>query len=307
MNLRFVEAFYWVVTLRSVTRAAEKLHLTQSAMSSRVAALEEELGCPLLDRRDRQFRVTVAGTRFFAHAERLLALQREIRAEMGGSASAQPLTLRVGAIESVLHSWLIDWLRDMRGREPTLALELTVETSPILVDQLRRGALDLAIAAVPASGGDIRSQSLPEMAMVFAGNAGLHRRRRYALADLAAGELLTFQRGSQPHLALLDVLRRSGHEPARIHSMSSISAMAAMVEEGFGVATLPKAVVERLALRMPLKVLAADATLPALPVHFSWRDDPASAAQRRLVDSVFERLGVKRLGGKRSAAKKSMR
>lgn len=51
MNLRFVEAFYWLVTLRSVTRAAEKLHLTQSTMSSRVAALEQELGTLLLDRR----------------------------------------------------------------------------------------------------------------------------------------------------------------------------------------------------------------------------------------------------------------
>ena len=76
MNLRFVEAFYWVVTLRSMTRAAEKLHLTQSAMSSRVASLEEELGTLLLDRRDRQFRVTGAGARLFVHAEKLLALQR---------------------------------------------------------------------------------------------------------------------------------------------------------------------------------------------------------------------------------------
>ena len=146
MNLRFVEAFYWVVTLKSVTRAAEKLHLTQSAMSSRVAALEQELGTLLLDRRDKQFRVTVAGMRFHAHAEKLLALQRDIKAEMGGGAS-QPVTLRVGAIESVVHSWLIDWLRDMRVRHPALALELTVEASPILVDQLQRGTLDLALAA----------------------------------------------------------------------------------------------------------------------------------------------------------------
>ena len=177
MNLRFVEAFYWVVTLRSVTRAAEKLHLTQSAMSSRVASLEEELGTLLLDRRDRQFRVTGAGARFFLHAEKLLALQRDIKAEMGSSGS-QPVTLRIGAIESVVHSWLIDWLRDMRTQEPGLALELTVETSPILVDQLRRGTLDLAVAALPASGGELRSQALPAMEMAFAGHAGLHRRRR---------------------------------------------------------------------------------------------------------------------------------
>ena len=85
MNLRFVEAFYWVVTLRSVTRAAEKLHLTQSAMSSRVAALEQELGTLLLDRRDKQFRITVAGQRFFGYAEKLLSLQRELKAELGAA------------------------------------------------------------------------------------------------------------------------------------------------------------------------------------------------------------------------------
>ena len=54
MNLRSVESFYWVAMLRSVTRAAEKLHLTQSAMSSRIAILEQELGVQLLDRRDTQ-------------------------------------------------------------------------------------------------------------------------------------------------------------------------------------------------------------------------------------------------------------
>ena len=68
MNLRFVEAFYWASSLKSVTRAAEKLFITQSALSSRIAALEEELGVLLLDRRDKSFRLTVAGTRFAAFA-----------------------------------------------------------------------------------------------------------------------------------------------------------------------------------------------------------------------------------------------
>ena len=112
MNLRAVESFYWVVMLRSVTRAAEKLHLTQSAMSSRIATLEQELGVPLLDRRDKQFRITPAGQRFFGHAERLLALQREILAEMGTPA-IQPVLLKVGAFESASHSWLMDWVRGL--------------------------------------------------------------------------------------------------------------------------------------------------------------------------------------------------
>ena len=119
MNLRFVEAFYWVVSLKSVSRAAEKLFITQSAMSSRIAALEEELGVLLLDRRDKQFRLTVAGMRFFNHAQRLLALQREIKGEMDAGGAQRAVTLRIGAIESVLHSWLIDWVQQMRRTNPT--------------------------------------------------------------------------------------------------------------------------------------------------------------------------------------------
>ncbi len=76
MNLRFVEAFYWAATLKSVTRAAEKLFVTQSALSGRLTALETELGVLLLDRRDKQFRLTLAGVRFQRHAGRLLNLPR---------------------------------------------------------------------------------------------------------------------------------------------------------------------------------------------------------------------------------------
>ena len=291
MNLRSVESFYWVVMLRSVTRAAEKLHVTQSAMSSRVAMLEQELGLVLLDRRDKQFRVTPAGQRFFGHAERLLALQRDIKADMGMRA-IQPVVLKVGAFESASHSWLMDWVRSVHEANPMLALELTVETSPVLVDLLTRGALDIAIAALPADGSGVRSMALPSMDMAFVGHVERHRRRQWTPAQLAELELITFQRGSQPHVALLDLLHRARVEARRIHTVSSISAMAQLVEDGLGAATLPVAVLQRLRRRMPLRALPCEVGLPPLPTHLSWRMDPTSLAQKTLVDSLLRHLGV---------------
>jgi len=301
MNHRFVEAFYWVVTLKSISRAAEKLYITQSAMSSRIAALEEELGVLLLDRRDKQFRLTVGGLRFFTHAQRLLALHREIKAEMGGGAGGaqRTVSLRIGVIESVLHSWLIDWVQHMRSTNPDFALELTVETTPVLVDQVQRGALDLAFAALPTSGENLRSRALPPMEMVFVGHKDLHRKRRYTLADLAQLELLTFQRGSQPHVALLDLFREAGLEPRRVHAISSISAMVQLVEGGIGVATLPLAAVLRLGERLPLKPLACESPLLPLPVHASWRDDPTSSVAIDVLDAVFDYIGVPKPGSKK--------
>ncbi len=286
MNLRFVEAFYWVASLKSVTRASEKLFLTQSAMSSRIAALEEELGVLLLDRRDKQFRLTVAGSRFFTYAQRLLELQREAKAEMGSGAPLA-VSLRIGAIESVLHSWLIPWIEKLRAEHPDLALELTVETTPILVEQVQRGTQDLVFAALPAAAEGVRSRGLPPMEMVFIGHAGLHRKRRYTLEDLSMLELLTFQRGSHPHVALLDLYRHAGMEPGRVHTISSISAMVQLVQGGFGVATLPLHAVRRMQNYPDLRPLACDSALQPLPIHASYRSDPTTDAVETVVKSAL--------------------
>ncbi len=287
MNLRFVEAFYWVATLKSVSRAAEKLFITQSAMSARIAALEEELGALLLDRRDKTFRLTVAGSRFLLHAQKLLELQRAAKQEIGSGSPAQ-ITVRVGAIESVLHSWLIPWIQQLRTEFPLLELELTVETSPVLVDQLRRGVLDLAFAALPATGESVRTRALPAMEMCFVGNSVTHTRRMYALKDFEEFDLLTFQRGSQPYVGLLDLLKSESVQPRKVHAISSISAMIQLVEGGFGVATLPTAAVTRLREARTIKALACRSTLPPLPIHASYRSDPTAPTADQLLASALE-------------------
>lgn len=275
MNLRFVEAFYWVAELKSVTRAAEKLFLTQSAMSARIAALEKELGMTLLDRRDRQFRLTAAGVRFRAYAERLLDLQRQIKAEMAPGQQL-PATLRIGVIESVLHAWLIPLLEKLRTEHRGVELELTVETTPMLLDQIHRGALDLVFAALPASAEGLRSKALPPMEMVFVGQPRAHRRRLYSLADLADLDVLTFQRGSQPYTALLDLFRQADLSPRRVHPVSSISAMTQLVEGGFGVATLPRAAARRFVELGAVRELRCQTPLAPLPIYATHRIDPGN-------------------------------
>ena len=286
MNLRFVEAFYWVASLKSISRAAEKLFLTQSAMSSRISTLEDELGVQLLDRGDKQFKLTAAGTRFLVYADKLLALQRDVKLEMGANVQ-MAVSMRIGAIESVLHSWLIPWLEKLRADHPGLELELTVETTPILMDLVQRGALDLVFAALPAASTGVRNHTLPPMDMAFVGNPALHKKRNYSLAELAEMELLTFQKGSQPHVTLLDLFRRYKLEPKKVHAISSISAMVQLVQGGFGVALLPRAAVARLGGFAQLKPLVVDAKVQSLPIHASYRIDPTSDSVEVVVQSAL--------------------
>lgn len=286
MNLRFVEAFYWVATLGSVSRAAEKLFITQSAMSARVAALEQELGTVLLDRRDKRFRLTLAGQRFLKHASSLLELQRQIKHEMGGEAPPE-VQMRIGAIESVLHSWLIPWVEQLRADYPALELEMSVETTPVLIELVRRGALDIVFTASPANTEGVRSKSLPPMDMCFLGNAKLHRKRLWRMVDFADVELMTFQRGSVPHVALVDQLKAAGVQPRKVHAISSISAMVQLVQGGFGVATLPLAAAKRLPDTSGLKVLRCEQALPPLPIHANYRVDPSSGNAELVLKSAL--------------------
>ncbi|MDB5963780.1 MAG: transcriptional regulator, LysR family [Polaromonas sp.] len=300
MNLRFVEAFYWVASLKSISRAAEKLYLTQSAMSSRIATLEEELGVLLLDRRDKQFKLTIAGARFLVYSQKLLDLQREVKAEMGSGAPLA-VSMRIGAIESVLHSWLIPWLEKLRADHPGLELELTVETTPILMEQIERGTLDLVFAVLPASADGVRNHALPPMDMAFVGHPRVHKKRNYRLDELAELELLTFQKGSQPHVTLLDLFRQHRMEPKKVHAISSISAMVQLVQGGFGVALLPRAAVQRLAGFASLKMLTCDQRVKALPIHASYRTDPTTSTVETVVRSAMEFAGA--VSGKASGTK----
>ena len=299
MNLRFVEAFYWVASLKSISRAAEKLHLTQSAMSSRISTLENELGVLLLDRGDKQFRLTTAGARFLVYADKLLALQREVKREMG-SAQQMAVAMRIGAIESVLHSWLIPWLEKLRADHPGLELELTVETTPILMELVTRGALDVVFAALPAASTGVRNHVLPPMDMAFVGNPLLHKKRNYSLFELADMELLTFQKGSQPHVTLLDLFKKYRLEPKKVHAISSISAMVQLVQSGFGVAFLPRAAVARLGGFAELKPLAVDAKVEALPIHASYRIDPSSDSVEVVLESALAFTGSTKIVLKKS-------
>lgn len=275
MNLRFVEAFVWVARLQSISRTAEKLFLTQSAVSSRISALEEELGVPLIDRRDRVFRLTNAGNRFLDYAERFLALQLDLKRELG-TPEQLPLSLRVGGIETVLHTWLIPLMESLKGEYPKIEFELNVEMTHVLNEQVRRGGLDLVFSASPAIGQGIANEALAPMEMTLVGPSSLDETVPLSIAALLDTELLTFQRGSQPHVALLESLGNAGISDKRVHTISSISALVKLVESGFGLATLPRAAALELQCRHNITLLDSELPLQPLPLYANYWSNPGS-------------------------------
>ena len=104
MNLKNLEAFYWVVTLNSFNKAATKLHTTQPAISQKITAIENDLGFKVLDRSSRQIKATHKGMTLFKYAEKFMRLETDLVAELSESQYFTG-TIRLGVSETIVHTW----------------------------------------------------------------------------------------------------------------------------------------------------------------------------------------------------------
>jgi len=260
-----VRVFEAAARLGNFTRAAEELGTTQAAVSQRIATLEEELGVRLLERSDRPIRLTAAGERVLPVAERMLTLERELLARARPDAPPAG-RVRIGVIESVVHTWLTPLIRELAQRYPDVHPDLTVDTARNLREQFRHHRLDLVIQNDPieeaAGNEELTVEPLCRYPVRWVGSPGLLPRKRLSKDDLLRVPLLTFSRTSSPHAHVRALFEGSEIEP-RINSFPSVAAILRLVTEGFGLAAVPPLFV-RAELERGDLVEYAGPTLPAL-------------------------------------------
>lgn len=145
INLRQLRYFAKVVELGSITRAAEKLHISQPSLGVQIKLLEAEMRVALIERHSRGVAVTAAGRRLYDRACEILkqmeALPQQVRT--GGAARTRVLTL--GLAGSAMRLLGDDILSDAELNSGGFSIQLVEERSPILQEALERGELDLVL------------------------------------------------------------------------------------------------------------------------------------------------------------------
>jgi DNA-binding transcriptional LysR family regulator len=244
LELRELEAFFWVATLRSFSRAADRLDTSQPTISARVAALEAHLAVTLLERGGRRVRLTPLGTEMLGYAERMLGLRSQAEHAVGGSGLRGHV--RLGTAETVVHTWLPHFIRELETRHPRLSLEVTVDTTPNLREELVRGELDLAILLGPISEPTMHSRPISTypLSVVAAPSLGLAG-REITLKDLARYPLITYPHRTRPTIALRELFRAAGLPQPRLIASSSLAANIRLAVDAVGPATLPELLVTR--------------------------------------------------------------
>jgi DNA-binding transcriptional LysR family regulator len=291
VKLEELECFLEVAKQGNMTVASKVLHLAQSTVSERIQQLEANLGVSLFERsaRERRLALTAAGKRLQVVAGRLASVAEDIRAE-GRSGESRSKPVRIGVNESVAYAWLGGWLARVRLSQPELAFDLKVGTTDELDVMMVGGALDLAIGTRGFGYRAIERRQLAALPMVFVGSAARHDRPEYSLQELAAEGLITFQARSLQAQSLHDMLRAECIAQCRVDTVSSIAMIVRLVEDGGGVATLPRGLVER-ANNPRLRILRCSTQLEPLPLWLSWRPQRNNRAVAEALAMLLAFLG----------------
>jgi DNA-binding transcriptional LysR family regulator len=235
MNIRQLEAFFWIVQLGSFGAAAEKLRTTQPAISARIKELEQSLGSTLFARGRKQMQPTAAGRALFPLAAEALGLMSRIQNTVGSNQSISGL-VRIGMGEIVALTWFPAFLARLNERYPSVQLDIFLDVSVNLNRMLDEGQLDLALVVGPGSPGVIaQSVGVTPLRWLTAGANGSVA----GIGELTERPIYTLSRSSHFHARVLKWFAAHNIHPKVMHSCNSLSVIIKLVKLGCGVALLP--------------------------------------------------------------------
>jgi DNA-binding transcriptional LysR family regulator len=227
-----LRTFVAVVDMRSFTRAAQSLGITQPAVSAQVKRLQQLLGGELLDKSAPGVLLTPIGESVLSSARRLLAINDQIL-NLAAVPPAEPHTIRVGVPGSFVGETFWRTLALIREDQPDIRFHVKSSGSDILVRDVRQGKLDVAVA-VSESGphSDARFHWTEDMVWVRAPLTRID----------PAGPVPLVSHGDKcaTHRQVADALERAGRAYNLSFTESSITSLAAAVNAGLGVMALPR-------------------------------------------------------------------
>jgi DNA-binding transcriptional LysR family regulator len=241
MELRQLEYFVAVVEEGGFTRAAERVHISQSGVSAQIRQLERELGATLIDRSGRTARLTAAGEAALGHARAALAAASEVRQAVDDVNGLVRGRLVVGMVTACTVAPLFDALAAFHRERPGVELSLLEDTSDRLLERVREGELDVALVGTAgAPPADLESWEVVSEGLAAVVPAGhpLARRRRATLAEVAAHPLICLPPGTGVRTVLDLELAAHGLDGGLALQATAPDAVLDLAARGLGVAVL---------------------------------------------------------------------
>jgi DNA-binding transcriptional LysR family regulator len=240
MNLRQLRAVQTVAELGSVTAAASKLGLTQSAVSRIISALEGELGLTLFERYRQRLIPSENALHFLARAETILSSMQELEASTRAIKQGRTDRIRIISVPPFLQSILPRAVTKRVKANPLLSIRIDAARRVDIPNWINRRDFDIAVVGLPVNRPEVRVEALPTVHAVAVMPRGhkLAEQKRVRLEDVLVGPLITHSTGPLLRSELDRVLASEGASPAPVVEASSGWLVCALVAAGAGLAVM---------------------------------------------------------------------
>ena len=250
MDTRQLQAFCAVVEKRSFSQAAERLGVTQPAVSLQVRALEKRLGTKLLDRSGRRVEPTEAGLLLYRGAQRLLTLEEELVNEVSSADVEGPVagTLEIGASTGPGGVVLPRLLCEFAESHPDLHVQLSVADTQTIVDRVADRTLEIGVVGAAPRHRAVEFEPFFRDSVVLACPVG-HRfaGRRISLKELETEPLIVMQEGAGVRDVIEDELRNLGVPLKSLNVRLELGlqeSIVTAVRAGYGVSFISRSSIE---------------------------------------------------------------
>lgn len=245
MELRQLQHFLAVAEERHFTRAAQRVNIVQSALSTSIRLLEAELGAPLFVRDTRPVRLTAAGGVMVEKARQVLRAAQDARDAVAAVQGLRQGTLRIGAVQSLAAFLdLPALIARFHAAHPSVELRLLQDSSTTLLDHVRNGRLDLAFLPLGDPPGDVAATMIACEALVLACKPDhpLSGQVDVPLAALKDELFVDFQPDWGTRKLVDRGFLAAGIERRIGFEVGDLGTLCDLVGRGLGVALLPEAV-----------------------------------------------------------------
>ncbi|MGG5251999.1 LysR family transcriptional regulator [Neobacillus sp. SM06] len=173
MDFHQLKSFYYVANYLNFSKAAEKVALSQPAVSRQIEALEAHYQLSLFKRTGRKVELTDAGRRLLQYAEKILLLTEETEKAMNALNNLEAGEIKVGAGTTIGNYLLPSLIVDFQQKYATIAIDLSIDKTEVIIEKLKKGELDVAIAAKSSKDPDFNYKALlNEEVLLIAGKTG---------------------------------------------------------------------------------------------------------------------------------------
>ena len=240
LKLEALEQFVAVARTRNFTRAAEELHLSQSALSRSIQKLEEQLGQPVFERKPREVLLTDLGTLLLKRATDILKLVEDTFSEL--SEAGRRGRIRLGVIPTIAPYFLPGLLSRFSQEHPDIGVLLQEDTTEELIRRCSHGDIDLAILALPVIAKYIEVEALfeEELLLVVASGHPLEKVRNITAASVDAYPFVMLSEAHCLAENISSFCRKNAIQPVTVERTSQITTVQELVAMNHGISVLPE-------------------------------------------------------------------